>query len=899
MDLYASGTAVEIRYPSAQTDAQYLADELAARLDELVDGADPFSGLTRAGIPATDINAIYVGREADWAAELGLANIPWWVPGVDFGIKVVSGANCINTNCSGSELHIVARDYPLLLRAVWLALHGLGWRHYMPNGVEGLQELWISRTARTTLTVDVDRVWSGAIDHLLPPIAGGASNRGWSDGSDHETDDFPDGLLEGNLAGAMGDSPAVEADPEGSWLRHMGWTASTHLQTNAAWGAIINFDATHGATLSPWDESSAEGHYTEDHHYLFTDSDAVRAAALAYANDKVAASGLDWVSLSRPDGDIADEWAIDFGSAAFGAKRPVTRQIELANHVATSTAYAGTGIVIQAYGNAGETPDAVWPDPDKVCVVVMEAYRPPGKTAEAVIDDYINDDGTARCPVGLYQYLYSSAWGRGGITNHPGDPRAMVDAVNRVRRLPAVSPSVLTGEAMTDFGFYGLGYYCYMRMVLDVGRVNRDFTLADFNRHRKQFLGDMFPTPAVNAAVWRWYALLLDRVHKPLLSPDLLHGLWSALDDAMNACPVDSEEEKRVAELCKYTRYLDLRNRYEAAEAARDDSETAYDEMMEWQFRCRDSGLVEIYSFFQTPFHPEHHAALGLGSIWDALNAPPGPNRGASGTRPKWTTSPPTVDEFKGVDPGWIADGLANNSPHGLTDSAYSAVLEGGWLTDARARLHDDWNHPLQPYRAHGKMKLWLIPGAPSFECEYRVGAGGAYVEFINQASGAVDAEFAVTENTLLAATLTEGQLYEVRLTTYATSEQMSLNWWSSTAVRHYLSFDPGREGDPCGLSGNDRSWYFLVPDGVGEIHFYASIAERLQLFLPDGAGGEVEDITFNPMPRAYQTHSVAGAGRRVVRIAGIHNNEIGFWLLNCPNLFALHPEELLKPSDA
>ena len=33
--------------------------------------------------------------------------------------------------------------------------------------------------------------------------------------------------------------------------------------------------------------------------------------------------------------------------------------------------------------------------------------------------------------------------------------------------------------------------------------------------------------------------------------------------------------------------------------------------------------------------------------------------------------------------------------------------------------------------------------------------------------------------------------------------------------------------------------------------------------------------------------------------IAGIQINEIGFWLLNRPNLFALHPEELLKPSDA
>jgi hypothetical protein len=89
------------------------------------------------------------------------------------------------------------------------------------------------------------------------------------------------------------------------------------------------------------------------------------------------------------------------------------------------------------------------------------------------------------------------------------------------------------------------------------------------------------------------------------------------------------------------------------------------------------------------------------------------------------------------------------------------------------------------------------------------------------------------------------------------------------------------------------------VPDGVTEIHFYASVVDDLQLFYLDNLGVEQEDTTFAPVPRAYQSHPVDGTGRRVLRIAGIKINEIGFWLLNCPNLYALHPEELLKPSDA
>ena len=236
----------------------------------------------------------------------------------------------------------------------------------------------------------------------------------------------------------------------------------------------------------------------------------MQQVALDYANNKVSAAGAEWVSLSRADGDV--EWDIDFGDPAFGAKAPVRRQIELANHVADVASYNGTGIVIQAYGDTAETPtDDVWPDPSEVCVIVIEAYRPPGKTIEEVIDDYVDGDGNARCPLGLYQYLNSAAWGVGVITAKAAQPQELVDAANRVKHLPVVSPKVLTGEAMTEFGLYGIGYYCYMRMILDIGRVS-----ARTSRCRTSFAmsddssTDMFPTRAVRSAIRRWYDLLLD-----------------------------------------------------------------------------------------------------------------------------------------------------------------------------------------------------------------------------------------------------------------------------------------------------------------------------------------------------------------------------------------------------
>lgn len=916
MDLYASGNAVEVRYPIGQQDGQYLAEEFAARLDDLVDiSSAPFGASVNAGVATTDVEAIYIGREQDWAAEVGWANLPWWVEGNDFAIKVVSGSDCLNVACTGSELHIVARDYPLLLRAVWIALHGLGWRHYMPNGVEGLEDVWIHIDTRDTISADVDQVWAGAIDHLIPAIAGGTSSLIWSDGTDHGaiTDDdenirYPDGLVEGNLSGAIGDSPSIEMEPEGTWLRHMGWTRSTTLQTNSAWKAVVDYDETHDRNLKA--TSATPGKYTEGSYRLYTDHDDVRLAALNYANDKVTARGLDWVSLSRPDGNL--DWHIDFGDSAFGAKLPVTRQIELANYVATSTDYGGTGIVIQAYGRTAETPPAnVAPNSEKVCVIVVEAYRPAGKTTESIVDDYVSDDGaggwTANCPIGLYQYLYSSAWGQGIITATAGSPEALVERANRVRylaeRATNVTPRVLTGEAMTDFGLYGLAYYFYMRMALDVGRVTADFTVADFRRHRRRFMRDLFPTQTVRTAIADWYVLLFDTGHKPLLSYHLVRCLWDTLETAMNATATGDIQENRVAELCKYTRYLDLRNRFEAAVAAGVDAEAGYDVMMEWMFRIRDSGLVDVNSFFLFPLDDDLHDQLGLGSIFDALNEPPGMGRGSQGDRAAWDTTVPPLLEFKDPNDNWILEGQSRNDKHTLTDTVFTGDLEGGWITDTRARQIDS---DVRPYRAKGKLKLWLIPGDSTFECEYRVDTGGGGVEFINQATGTADAEFLVTANDTIAVSLTAGQLYEVRLTTYATTDRMWLDWWTNSIVRHYISFDPGREGDPCGFGGPrtgqtsaGRSYYFLVPDGVSEIHFYASVAENLQLFYLDNFGVEQDDTSFAPIPRAYQSHPVAGTGRRVLRISGIKVNEIGFWLLNCPNLFAIHPEELLKPSDA
>jgi hypothetical protein len=596
MDLYASGTAVEIRYPTGKMEAQHLVEELAARLDELVgDVPDPFSGHVSAGIPTTDIQAIYVGGAEDWGVR-----VPWWASANDFGVKVVSGSDCLNPACTGSELHIIARDYPLLLRAVWMALHDLGWRHYMPNGVAGLEQLWVYKDTRITIRTNSDRVWSGVVDHLKPNIAGGTSILTWSDGSNHRSGTHPNGLQEGNLAGALGDVPVVESDPQGTWLRHMGWTSSSAMQNNAAWDFVIDYGLDHSYELVLWDGVTAESHYTDDNK-LYTDDELVQQVALAYANDE--AMETEWVSLSRPDGEL--DWGIDFGDVAFGAKLPVTRQIELANYVARSPDLNGTGIVIEAYGRTAEQPDPAAMPVCNVCVIVMEAYRPAGQTIEDIIGYYTDASGNAVCPLGLYQYLHSSAWTLGDITAKVGNPQALVDATNRVKVLPPVRPKVVIGEAMTEFGLYGLGYYCYMRMILDIGRVSTDFTLSDFKHHSKDFLDHMFATPDVRSAIEQWYGLLLDREHKALLSEHLVRSLWDELQVAAGAATAGSEQEQRVAELGKFTRYLDLRNRCEAAEAAGVNSQASYAAMIELVFRIRDSGLVDTYGLFFSPLNAE------------------------------------------------------------------------------------------------------------------------------------------------------------------------------------------------------------------------------------------------------------------------------------------------------
>ena len=213
MDLYTGGSAVETHYPAGETDAQYAAAELAARLDDLVsDAPSPFTDHLHEGIPTADVEAIYVGTADVWT-------VPWWVDENDFGIRVVSGGDCINGLCTGEELHLIARDTSLLLRAIWIALHHLGWRHYMPNGVAGLEDLWIQTRARDLIRIRGDWVWTGAVDHLGENIAGGTSNLGWSDGTNH-SNAHPNGLQEGDLKGAIGGRPVVESSP--TWVPPFG-----------------------------------------------------------------------------------------------------------------------------------------------------------------------------------------------------------------------------------------------------------------------------------------------------------------------------------------------------------------------------------------------------------------------------------------------------------------------------------------------------------------------------------------------------------------------------------------------------------------------------------------------------------------------------------------------------
>ncbi len=886
MKLFDAGIAIGIRYPSGSIAAQNLAVELAARLDELVPAPiQSFSSQVAAGVPSQDVAAIYVGLADDWRAEPGSAGPAWWLGLNDLALRVVNGADRINPACTVHELHVLARDESLLLRAIWLLLHELGWRHYQPNGVAGLTELWVSRAQQTTLRTRIDAVWSGAVDHAMSSIAGGTSVLTWSDGSRH-----PGGVDEGDLAGALGVRPVVD-DPTPSWLRHMGWTSSSRLTLGSAWQAVIDFDP----TLQPWDAAAGIGQYTAEGKKLYTDDAALQAAARAYAQHQSDTVGHDWVSLARTDGELG--WKNDFGDPTFGAKAPVTRQIELANTVATDPGYGGQGVVIQAYGECAQIPQGAHPDPDRVCVIVVEAYRPPGRTIEAVIADYVDDTGAARCPIGLYQFLYTAAWGLGGITAPAANPAALVAAANRLRALPAARPKVLGGEAMTEFGLYGLGYYCYLRLALDVGRVAADFTEADVERHANQFLHDMFPTSGVRGGIRSWYGHLLDRGHKPLLSSDLLHHLWIALRRAMIASAAGSDEQLRVVELCKYTRYLDLRNAFEAARAVGGDTEAPYDDMMAWIFRIRDSGLVDPDALFDKPLDEAAHTALGLGTVHAALNSPPAAGRG-------WDTTVPSPSEFDDPSTGWVGVGLAANPAHGLTEVTYSDTLVGGWNNgDPRGRQTAPY---LLPYKARGTMRLWLIPTDPSFTCEYRIapGDGGARVELVNQATGLVEAEPRHRRHHCGDAAghgrpALRGPAHHLRHPGRHVADLVGELLPGHTALPVVRPRPRRRPRRFRGAPYTGRC-YFLVPDGVSQLNFYAeTVNGPMELYLLDASGAEVKDATFQPQPRAYQSHPVAGSGRRVLRISGVKINEIGFWLLNCPNLFALHPHELLRPLDA
>ena len=132
---------------------------------------------------AGDVEAIYVGREQDWANEIGnAAHIPWWAHGYDFGIKVVSGAACVNSAVHGQR---AAHHRARLIAPAARGVAGAARPRLAPLHAQRRERL--SRRSGSTGTRGTrsapTSIASGRARSIIcmPGIAGGTSNLGWSD----------------------------------------------------------------------------------------------------------------------------------------------------------------------------------------------------------------------------------------------------------------------------------------------------------------------------------------------------------------------------------------------------------------------------------------------------------------------------------------------------------------------------------------------------------------------------------------------------------------------------------------------------------------------------------------------------------------------------------------------
>jgi hypothetical protein len=468
-------------------------------------------------------------------------------PELDLGgaldLKGIAGREQYLLRSHRDGLYLIGQTEIAVENAVWDLLHRLGLRQYFPG------EAWEIVPEKQSLAIRVNAV--EAPDYLSRSIW--CAHGMWPDhGEGYRT-----------------------------WLKRNRIRKGFDLQTAHAYGQIIR------ANKAAFDA------HPEYYPLRGGRRDPSPQAKLCIGNPTLRQLVADWAVAHFTENPEADSISVDPSDGggwceceackAIGSASD--RALLLANTVARqvrrkidSNRYVG----MYAYNEHSPAPTKVRVEPG-VIVSVATAFIKGGKSAEEIAAGW---QGAGSELLGIRDYFSVYLWdGDMPGQSRINDPVRLAATLARYHQL---GTRFISAESSENFGPNGLSYYVAGRVLWDVKEADRVEAI------RQEFLDTAFGSAA--NAMKAYYDLFMQKGAPALFCDNLLAGMYRTLKKAMESTG-DEAVRRRIGQLVIYTRFLDLKSRYQAATGP--ERQKRFEQLLKHIYRNRGTRMHHSFAFIK------------------------------------------------------------------------------------------------------------------------------------------------------------------------------------------------------------------------------------------------------------------------------------------------------------
>ncbi len=447
----------------------------------------------------------------------------------------------------GDGVWVAGASELAVTNAIWELLYQLGYRYYVPDSH------WEIIPSEPELVIDIDKADSP--DYLDRYVW--AHYGYWSDTSAAYA------LWKERNRVARGLTINSGHAWPGIIRRHL-----TEFHAHPEYFALIN-----GVRVEP---PLVNGEYANENNIKFCISNAdLRQLVVDDAIAQFTAnSALKSVSIDPSDGG---GWCECSYCMAYGSIS--NRMAALANQVATSIP-SGKFVGMYAY-NQHAAPPTVSVN-SNVVVNVATSFVPGGYTVDQLMAGWQGQGAT----IGVREYYAVWEWDH----DLPGQPRGgnIPYLANTIPKFYNNGARFMNAESGTNWGPAMLGNNLQARALWDVGEAGNAANL------RTEFIDKCFD--GAQGPMNQFYTLI-DSTSRPLVSPNLVGRMYSALQQARNA-QVSAATKHRINDLILYTRYVELYYLYSSSgdPVAR---QAYFEELLNFSYRIRHHHMVSSYSLWR------------------------------------------------------------------------------------------------------------------------------------------------------------------------------------------------------------------------------------------------------------------------------------------------------------